>query len=237
LPNDIRHRARLVREYEDLPAVRVNEARIGQVFVNLLVNASHAIAPGGVDRNEIRVSAHPDFDGNAVVEIRDTGAGSAAENLDRIFEPFFTMKPVSTGTGLGLALCRGIVASPGGQITVESTLGEGTTLRVLIPAAPLVARHTDIIPRTVRVESRGRLLVVDDEEDLCDVLEETLSPSADVRTTTDADRALAWIAGAERFEMMLCDMNMPKMTGVDFYTRLSMVSAEQADRLVLMSGG
>jgi PAS domain S-box-containing protein len=235
--NDIRHRARLVREYGELPAVCVNEARIGQVFVNLLVNAAHAIPAGAADENEIRVSARSDAEGNAVVEVRDTGAGIAAENLARIFEPFFTTKAVGMGTGLGLALCHGIVSSLGGQITVESTPGIGSLFRVVIPGAPVVDRDTDVVVLAPSPDSRGRLLVVDDEEDLCEVLQEALAASTDVLTTTDAHRALEWIATGERFDMILCDMNMPKMTGVDFHSRLESVNREQADRVILMSGG
>jgi len=89
----------------------------------------------------------------------------------------------------------------------------------------------------VPTDSRGRLLVVDDEADLCEVLQESLADAADVVTTTDAHRALEWLVAGERFDMILCDMNMPKMSGRDFHKRLTKMSPEQADRLVLMSGG
>src|SRR6266481_5226386 len=92
--NEIRHRARLVKEYDGLPIVRANEARLGQVFINLLVNAAQAMPEGDIDHNTLRVIGLTDALGNAVVEIRDTGCGIPPENLDRIFEPFFTTKPV-----------------------------------------------------------------------------------------------------------------------------------------------
>ena len=235
--NEIRHRARLVRDYDGLPAVRANEARLGQVFVNLLVNAAQAIVPGSVDRNEIRVSGRTDAAGNAVVEIRDTGSGIAAENLDRIFEPFFTTKEVGAGTGLGLALCHGIVCAIGGKITAESTPGTGSLFRVVLPALPVPISKVENVAPTAPADSRGRLLVVDDEPDLCEVLREILAEFHDVTTTNDARKALDLIAAGERFDMILCDMAMPEMTGLDFRTRLATSNPEQADRLVLMSGG
>jgi signal transduction histidine kinase/CheY-like chemotaxis protein len=234
LSNEITLRARLVRDYDGLPAIRANEARLGQVFVNLLANAVQAIPAGAAERNEIRVSGYADASGHAVVEIRDTGSGIAAENLDRIFEPFFTTKAVGVGTGLGLALCHGIVSAFGGQISVESTPALGTLFRVVFSAidgeAPSVATEPP-------AESRGRLLVIDDEQDFAAVLEEALAPYHEVVTTTRARRALEWIAAGERFDVILCDMKMPDMTGLDFHANLLATHPEQAARMVLMSGG
>ena len=99
--NEIRHRARLVKDYGDTPMVEGNESRLGQVFLNLLVNAAHAIPEGETERNEIRVSTRTDARGHAVVEIRDTGAGIPAEIREQIFDPFFTTKPAGVGTGPG----------------------------------------------------------------------------------------------------------------------------------------
>ena len=123
--NEIRHRARLVKDYGDTPMVEGNESRLGQVFLNLLLNAAHAIPEGETERNEIRVSTRTDGRGHAVVEIRDTGAGIPAEIRDRIFDPFFTTKPAGEGTGLGLWICSGILSALGGEIGVESEIGQG----------------------------------------------------------------------------------------------------------------
>ena len=133
--SEIRHRARLVKEYGALPPVHGNESRLGQVFLNLLVNAAQAIPHGNERVNEIRLTTAFE-EGWVVVAVRDTGAGISPENLHRLFEPFFTTKPVGVGTGLGLSICNGIITALGGRITVESEPGQGTTFRVFLPPAP-----------------------------------------------------------------------------------------------------
>jgi signal transduction histidine kinase len=133
--HEIRHRARLVEDCADVPPVRGNGPRINQVLLNLLINAAHAIEPGRVEHNEIRVVARRSAPGRVTVEVSDTGCGIPPENLPRIFEPFFTTKPVGVGTGLGLPVCQGIVTSLGGELTVESEPGRGTTFRISLPIA------------------------------------------------------------------------------------------------------
>jgi signal transduction histidine kinase len=132
--SEIRFRARMVKDYQAVPAVFGDEYRLGQVALNLLINAAHAIPAGRPDRNRIRVSTRTDPSGRAVLEVEDTGDGIPAEIRSRVFEPFFTTKPVGVGTGLGLSICHGIVTSLGGEITVESEVGKGTAFRVLLPA-------------------------------------------------------------------------------------------------------
>src|SRR5688572_4589382 len=107
--NEIRHHARLVKVYGEVPLVEGNEARLSQVFLNLLVNAAHAVPEGHIDQNEIRVETRLLGEDRVVVEVRDTGTGIPAHALPRIFDPFFTTKPIGVGTGLGLAICHRIV--------------------------------------------------------------------------------------------------------------------------------
>jgi signal transduction histidine kinase len=133
--NEIRHRARLLRRYDPVPPVWTTDARLGQVFLNLLINAAQAIEIGHVDSNEIRLSTRTDEQGRAVVEIADTGVGISAENLNRIFAPFFTTKPPGSGTGLGLSISLRIVKEMGGDIQLSSEPGRGTLARVCLPAA------------------------------------------------------------------------------------------------------
>jgi two-component system NtrC family sensor kinase len=133
--HEIRHRARFVEDCEGAPPVRGNGSRLIQVLLNLLINAAHAIEPGRVEENEIRVVARESASGRVTVEVSDTGCGIPPENLPRIFEPFFTTKAVGVGTGLGLPVCQGIITSLGGELTVESTPGRGTTFRITLPIA------------------------------------------------------------------------------------------------------
>jgi signal transduction histidine kinase len=128
----IRFRARVVRDYQDVPLVRANEARLAQVFLNLVVNAAQAIPEDGCE-HEIRVRLWTGPNGEACAEVGDTGMGIPAENMPHLFEPFFTTKPSGEGTGLGLFICKSIVESFDGSITVDSRPGEGTTFRLALP--------------------------------------------------------------------------------------------------------
>jgi two-component system NtrC family sensor kinase len=112
--------------------VRGSEARLGQVFLNLLINAAQAIPEGTPDKNRVEVRLRHE-DGVVVAEIQDTGTGIPPEIRGRIFEPFFSTKPRGVGTGLGLSICHDIITRLGGDISVESTVGQGTCFRVLLP--------------------------------------------------------------------------------------------------------
>ena len=131
--NEIRHRARLVKDFGVTPLIEADEARLGQVFINLLVNAAQAIPEGNAQGNEVRITTSTDPTGNLVVEVRDTGPGIPLEIRGRLYQPFFTTKPVGVGTGLGLSVCHNIVTSMGGDLSVLSELGKGATFRVVLP--------------------------------------------------------------------------------------------------------
>jgi len=138
--NDIRHRANLVRDFRAVPEVLGNDARLSQVFLNLLVNAVQALESCARERSEITVRTSTDEKGFAVIEISDTGVGIAPQHLNKIFDPFFTTKPVGLGTGIGLSICHGIVKSMDGMIAVDSKLGHGSVFRVRLPNAVDSAR-------------------------------------------------------------------------------------------------
>jgi signal transduction histidine kinase len=129
----MRTRARLVRQYEEVPPIIGSESRLGQVFVNLMINAVQAIPAGRSDQHQVTVRLLRRA-GFAVAEVQDTGSGISAAQLGRVFEPFFTTKEQG-GTGLGLAISRSIIEMHGGRISVESTPGQGTTFRVELPIA------------------------------------------------------------------------------------------------------
>ena len=126
--NEIKYKAEVVKEYGELPAVECLSGQINQVFMNLLVNAAHAIHERGT------ITLRSGANGETVwVEIADTGCGIAPEHMTRIFDPFFTTKPVGKGTGLGLSLSYGIVKKHHGSIEVSSEPGKGTCFRVVLP--------------------------------------------------------------------------------------------------------
>ena len=238
--NEIRHRARLVKDFGDVPPVFANDARLGQVFLNLLVNASQSLPEGNAARNEIRVTTRRDGAGMVVIEVRDTGAGIPANIRGRIFEPFFTTKPVGIGTGLGLAICHGIVTSFGGQLSVESEVGRGSVFRVALPVAAVAPPTTR--PRAPSKEPvddapRGRILVVDDEPIICFTIERLLSAEYDVAAVTSASAALDKILHGERYDVILCDLMMPEMDGIELYEALGREARTQAERIVFVTGG
>ena len=131
--NNIRHKAQLVRDYGEVPAVHGNPSKLGQVFLNLLVNAAEALPSGRAPEHEIRVKTALASDGRVQVSVSDSGPGVPPEVRAEIFNPFYTTKPVGQGTGLGLAICHGIVTSLGGEITLDSPGGRGATFSVWLP--------------------------------------------------------------------------------------------------------
>lgn len=236
--NEIRHRARLVKDFGSVPAVEANEARLGQVFLNLIVNAAQAIREGDAEHNQIQVVTRVNAQGQVVAEVRDTGMGIPAENLTRIFDAFFTTKPVGVGTGLGLSICHRIISGLGGELEVESEIGKGTVFRVVLPpaknAAPEPKPPSVAPPSSTR---RGRVLVVDDEPMIATAVSRTLAFEHEVVVSTDAATALQRIVGGERFDVVLCDLMMPQMTGMDLHAALLEQVPEQAECMIFLSGG
>ncbi len=237
--NEIRHRAQLVTDYQDVPSVRANDSRLSQVFVNLLVNAAQAIKVGQADANVIRVSTRREGADRVVVEVQDTGCGMSPSTRERIFDPFFTTKPVGVGTGLGLSICHSIIKGFGGQIEVNSRVDHGTTFRVSL----LVARDEDQVvadpePRqAAEPVRRGRVLVIDDEAMFGAAVQRALAAEHHVEVFTRAQDALARLGQPHEVDVILCDLMMPEMTGVDFRAELSRWAPEQADRVIFMTGG
>jgi len=234
--NEVRSRARLLKEYEAVPNVYADGARLGQVFLNLLVNAAQAIPEGNVPGNEISVRVRRDVPGRVAVEVSDTGTGIAPDVLPRIFDPFFTTKPVGAGTGLGLSICHGIIQSLGGDITVRSELGRGTTFTVLLPAASTLSDSEEA--RAASVESRrGHILVVDDEPAVGRALARTLGLHHTVTVVESGQEALERLLSGGPFDAVFCDLIMPDLSGMELYERLRELKPGLAARFVFMTGG
>jgi signal transduction histidine kinase len=233
--NEIRHRAHLVRAFEPVQDVDANENRLAQVFLNLLINAAQAIPEGNTSQNEIRASIRCDAT-HVIVEISDSGSGMSPEVQQQLFQPFFTTKPIGVGTGLGLSICHGIVTDLHGEIRVDSHLGIGSTFRVILPAGTRDPAERGSCPIAEQTK-RARILVIDDEPALCQIVQRLLSPENDVMTSTDAKRALQLLASDSNFDVILCDLMMPEMTGMEFHEQLRRTSAELASRTVFLTGG
>jgi signal transduction histidine kinase/CheY-like chemotaxis protein len=232
--NTIQHRARVVEEIGETPPVLSRGNELGQILVNLLVNAGQAAradAPGGA---EIVARCFTAPDGRAAIEVSDNGVGIPAELQGRVFEPFFTTKAVGEGTGLGLSICHGIVTRLGGTIGFESEPGAGTRFTILLPAAgPAKAAEE---PASV-APPRGRIFVVDDDPAVTRALARLLGRSAQVAIETGAEQALCRLAEGPRPDAILCDVMMPGLSGPAFHDRLRAVDPELARRVVFITGG
>jgi PAS domain S-box-containing protein len=237
--NEVRHRARFVREYGELPTVQGSEARLGQVFLNLIINAAQAIPEGHADDHEIRLSARALGPDQVMVEVRDSGSGIPADIIGRIFDPFFTTKPPGVGTGLGLAICHRIVTSMGGHIDVESRPGRGSAFRVTLASAESGAQpHTPVpAPPLPPSEARGRVLVIDDDPALLNAIGLVLGEDHEVEALTSARRALARLNAGERYDAIVCDVMMPEMSGADFHSALASVHPDLATEVIFLTGG
>ena len=233
--NEIRARARLEVQLAQTPPVLASEHRLGQVLLNLLINAAQSIPDGEPSRHLVRASTGVLPDGRVRVSIADDGAGIPPEVRGRIFDPFFTTKPIGVGTGLGLSICHGIVVSLGGEITVESEVGRGSTFDVLLPAAAAEARQGS--PTAAALPRRARLLVVDDEPLVCRALQRILSPPHDVRVQETGRGALAALEADGEYDLVLCDLMMPDLTGMDLHGQVAARSPALAERFVFLTGG
>jgi PAS domain S-box-containing protein len=234
--NEIRHRARLVKAYGPVPEVLANEARLGQVFLNLLINAAHAIPEGAADRNEIRVSTRVDEQGRVVAEVSDTGAGIPEEIRPRVLEPFFTTKPLGEGTGLGLSICHGIVLSLGGELQFDTGVGQGTTFRVILPRKAVEDGEPGA-KQAVAVPRRARILAVDDEPLVLSALRRTLGAEHELIPFPRAQAALAWLDKGEPWDLILCDLMMPEMTGMEFHAELARRMPGREGHVLFVTGG
>ena len=236
--HELRHRARLVLDYAGDGQVLASEARLGQVFLNLLVNAAQAIPEGNVDANEVRVTVTRPTLATIAVEVRDTGSGIAHLNADRLFEPFFTTKASGGGTGLGLSICDHIVRSLGGTISASHVAPHGTCFRVVLPAC----EDDDDAPappsraRVSMAPSSARVMVVDDEPLVAKVIAQMLD-GCDVEIAPSGRDALERIARSPKFDAVFCDVRMGDLTGLDVYEQVRKQDERLAGRFVFVTGG
>jgi signal transduction histidine kinase/ActR/RegA family two-component response regulator len=238
---ELRHRARLERRLDGPAKVLANPTKLTQVFVNILLNAAQAIPDeraGGPD-SLVTVRTQPVANGNVCVSVTDTGAGISPEAQRRLFEPFFSTKSQDKGTGLGLFVSLGIVSAIGGRIDVESRPGHGTTVKVVLPAwqgtqGPERRRGARV---SERVPLHRRMLIVDDDVLVARTLARQLRGN-EVEIVGSGRQALARLreAGAE-FDLVLCDLMMPDMTGMELYAEIRAHDPQLAARFLFISGG
>jgi PAS domain S-box-containing protein len=230
--HEIEHRAVLVRDLGDIARVAGSEGRLVQVFVNLLVNAAHAISDGDVAANEIRIVTRMADDTHVCVEIHDTGVGFTPDDAMRMFEPYFTTKV--GGIGLGLSIAHRIVSGFGGKLVAEPRAPRGSCFRVTLLASPLAPVVATAEPAHTPGK-RGRVLFADDEASIRKIAADALAPHEVV--TAASGRAVIELLEREHFDAIICDLQMPDLGGVDVYEWLVASRPALVERLVLMTGG
>ncbi|HTR20083.1 MAG TPA: ATP-binding protein [Gemmatimonadales bacterium] len=215
------------------PEIEMNVNQIKQVFVNLLNNAAQAIASTGRP-GHIQISARKWLDGVSV-SVADDGPGIPEELVPRVFEPFFTTKGEGEGTGLGLSICQGIVKEHGGRITLESSLGHGATFTVELLGGRRPARPSqeEAAPAS---SGRLRILVVDDEPHILHYMKATLASWGHaVEVATDGTEAVER-ALVEPFDVIICDLRMPRLGGREMYDNLASAHPDIARRVIFATG-
>ncbi|MEM7158819.1 MAG: ATP-binding protein [Myxococcota bacterium] len=238
---EIRHRAVLRREYRSIPPVHAEASKLGQVFLNLVINAVQALPVGEASSNEIVLRTMTDSEGYAVVEVCDTGPGIPVHLQSRIFEPFVTSKPRGVGTGLGLSICHNIVTSLGGHISVHQRPDRGTIFRVRLPPSgkPISRRRPtagNLPMMRDRTVARQRVLIIDDDKMVGNTLRRLLS-NRDVMVARSGREGVEVLRANDQFDVVLCDLMMPEISGMDVYDLVNAERPDLAARFVFMTGG
>jgi two-component system NtrC family sensor kinase len=239
------HRVELTFEAEPgLPEVEVHANQIKQVFVNIIHNAAQAIAGARRPDGRISMVARVYLDGVAVT-ISDNGPGMPEAVAQRVFEPFFTTKPEGGGTGLGLAICQGIVKEHGGRITLDPGPGTGAIFTVELPGG-VAGGGGSVRPRpsvpvpaeaaTAQPAGPLRILVVDDEPHILHYMQATLeSWGHQVELARDGSQALKR-ALKQPFDLIICDLRMPRLGGREMYRNLAQMHPAVANRIIFATG-
>jgi len=235
--HEVRHKATVELDLDEACTVDGHSGQLGQVVLNLLINAARAIPEGAASDHQIRVRLFR-ADDEVHVEVRDTGRGLPSEELERIFDPFYTSSEDGTGTGLGLAISRRIVQAHHGQVVAQNW-EQGALLLVRLPPSTLEPSLSGG-QRLEGGEGSSKLLVaiVDDEPMLLRAMDRyLLLEGVETRTTVDPHELLQWIEDGERFDLVLCDLMIPAMSGMELYSRLERDFPQMANRCVFITGG
>jgi len=230
---------KILRNYEKVPAIRLNLGELQQVFLNLAINSKHAMQNGGA----IAISTKLE-NNNVRIDFSDTGSGISNENLPRIFEPFFTTKfseGTKSGTGLGLSVIYAIIERHGGRIDVSSEIDKGTTFTILLPNVQTLTRsasantgHKAESAKVLELRRKGNILVVDDEEFIRDIIRECLSSTGhNVMTAGNGESALGLIK-QNHFDIIFLDLSMPKKDGVEVLRDIGTIDPNST--VVIISG-
>jgi CheY-like chemotaxis protein/two-component sensor histidine kinase len=225
-----------LRMAKALPTVMADADQMRQVFTNLILNAKDALqSVEGTRRLRITASHRKQSD-LVIIKVKDNGPGIPAEIRTRVFEPLYTTKEIGTGTGVGLALCHRIVEAHGGSIVVEGAQGDGAIFAIRLPRAKQAEVPAASKRRSVGKVTKGRVLVVEDEPDVREIISDVLEHDGhSVDVAASGDLALQKIR-RQRYDVILSDIRMPGMDGPGFYRALSDTKPEQIRGLAFITG-
>ena len=227
-----------VRMARELPPIHADAAQLQQVLVNLIVNAQHALDERDRDdKRELKIStSFRERDQEVVLKIKDNGPGMPEHVRRRIFEPLFTTKDVSTGTGIGLALCHRIIKSHGGKMKVESKEGEGTSFVIRFPVSTTASTAEETTDQLTETKTSGRALVIDDEPDVGELIGEILKREGySVDLAHSGTHALERLQGGG-YDIILSDLRMPGFNGHDLFQELTDNSRDLVGKLAFITG-
>jgi PAS domain S-box-containing protein len=234
--HEFRPRGAIVKELGELPAVQGAQRHLEQVFVNLFLNAAHAMSPERGGRVVVRSRVAPE---HVFVTVTDDGGGIPADIIEEIFKPFFTTRSQGGGTGLGLSVCRDLLRRTGGDLVATSKVGEGTTMELKL--ARFAGAGAAPTPPQAAPEAgpslRPRVLVVDDEPLVARTLGRVLSDHATVVVETVPERALELLLGDTEFDAVVCDVMMPRLTGADIHEHVARERPGRERRFIFVTGG
>src|SRR5581483_11789054 len=209
---EVRPQAKLVCDLRETPLVDVNRSQLSQVLANLVTNAAQSVARRAGSDGLIKIACGTDTRGWAYVEVQDSGMGLPPEIAEGPLD-LFSNRPLQMKRGLGLSISQALVDGMGGEIRAAQNQPRGAVFRVSLPPSAIRA---DKAPAAVR----RRILIVDDEAAICSSMRRILGPAYAIETTTDPAGALKRFEAGERFDLILCDLMMPQVTGMDLHREL-----------------
>jgi len=219
-----------------VPPIHADADQLHQVLLNLIINAQHALQDHSGPRR-IRVATRHDPARETVrISVADSGPGIPAELRARVFEPYFTTKPIGVGTGVGLAVSLGIVEAHGGTLSVDCPAGGGAVFRIMLPVGAVGPALADPGSQGAPSTPRCRILVVDDEAEIREALSQILTEARHRVVTASSGREALERLASERYDVILTDIRMPDLDGRALYQQIEERWPERASRVVFVTG-
>jgi signal transduction histidine kinase/DNA-binding response OmpR family regulator len=236
--NQISYKAKLIKNYSEIPVICGNGGKLGQAFLNMLINSIQSLPEDDKENKFIKVSTMVK-DGWIKVIVEDTGCGIKPEDMPRIFDPFFTARPIGEGKGLGLAITHEVIKLHGGNIEVNSQPGKGTTFDVSLPVSN-VERKVEEKERpdtSKKPVPTARILLVDDEELILKAYTRAIPDKYEVEVANSGQEALEIITSGKNFDVVLCDIMMPDLSGDMLFEKVVEINQELAEKFIFVTGG